>query len=947
MRSSAGRPLDAHSRAFFEPRFGRDFSHVRVHTDATAASSARTINAHAFTAGSNIFFAAGRYNPGTDSGLRLIAHELTHTIQKSVGPQGGENPPAASAHRFGSETAEFAVAQAPQQPIELEQRSPAEKLNREEGGADASAPPPQSSTADPSAAMDAGVPGSPAQAPPVHAEFEEIQLTTDAEEMKRRLEGYVEDHGLESLQAIGPQFETDLNRRRFENSPEYLSDVSGIPDWIETNRRTLALIEEAAPAFRAAHQQVVQESNEFLAVFDVQAHVTLSQMLSASEERILSERERYGLTRTVTEHTRRQRGMYGEPATVIEQEAHYSMGDNEGTRGMAAAAGRLAEKVRAIRSLMDQRNATQSYTASEYVSEEQLAREMAAYREGDERVQHAVREYNTMRNAAENDYPILAAYTPLDTTGTYYVDQTIDRLSTVAAGSTSRAAESLYDETAERLANIGQVYEAVVAGDLSVWKLPAVVSLTAQNMNALPPLMQARLVSDKVDQVQSAGEILHTALAVLAIALGALAAIPTGGSSLAAGVAVAAGIGSAALGIGMAAEHIQQYAIEAAANGTDFDKARAISQVEPSLFWLAVDIVGALGGAAADIHAAAAAFRSLSTTLREAAQLRQLAQQGERVAEADAKMAQLASDGDRVAPGLGRRLTEAVTREGTAIERDAAVAAWEGSLSAESRAFLVDNPEIRAIYREMDADLRWLCTHCSVRCLIENISRDQVTRLRTVMRRLESEDMERLRIYLHVRKDSIESAISNLERVADSAGMTALFERSLTELANPATAPILSNGAATAARTSAGQAAGGEFLPTAGADWLRNTGGSSGMIPGQVAARLRGRQFASFDEFQEAFWREVSNDPVLMSGFDPVRNQPRLLAGNAPFVAQTERWSGAGRGRFVLHHIIPIEHGGGVYDMSNLLVTSPRLHWGIIHSPTAPMAPFRQLPLGE
>jgi hypothetical protein len=81
LHSSAGQPLDRHARAFFEPRFGRDLSNVRVHSDATAAASARAINAHAFTAGSDIFFAPGRYAPSSEDGQRLLAHELTHTAQ--------------------------------------------------------------------------------------------------------------------------------------------------------------------------------------------------------------------------------------------------------------------------------------------------------------------------------------------------------------------------------------------------------------------------------------------------------------------------------------------------------------------------------------------------------------------------------------------------------------------------------------------------------------------------------------------------------------------------------------------------------------------------------------------------------------------------------------------------------------------------------------------------
>jgi hypothetical protein len=79
---SSGQPLDTQTRAFFEPRFGYDFSDVRVHTDPKAAESARAVNALAYTVGKDIAFEEGQYTPGNISGEKLLAHELTHVIQQ-------------------------------------------------------------------------------------------------------------------------------------------------------------------------------------------------------------------------------------------------------------------------------------------------------------------------------------------------------------------------------------------------------------------------------------------------------------------------------------------------------------------------------------------------------------------------------------------------------------------------------------------------------------------------------------------------------------------------------------------------------------------------------------------------------------------------------------------------------------------------------------------------
>jgi hypothetical protein len=81
-----GQPLDAQTRAFMEPRFGHDFSQVRVHTDAKAAESARAVNALAYTVGRDVVFGVGQYSPGTSDGKRLLAHELTHLVQQRHQP---------------------------------------------------------------------------------------------------------------------------------------------------------------------------------------------------------------------------------------------------------------------------------------------------------------------------------------------------------------------------------------------------------------------------------------------------------------------------------------------------------------------------------------------------------------------------------------------------------------------------------------------------------------------------------------------------------------------------------------------------------------------------------------------------------------------------------------------------------------------------------------------
>jgi hypothetical protein len=84
--ASPGAPLDRPTRAWAEPRFGRGFGDVRVHTGADAAASARAVSAWAYTVGRDVVFADGRYDPGSREGKRLLAHELAHVAQQAGTP---------------------------------------------------------------------------------------------------------------------------------------------------------------------------------------------------------------------------------------------------------------------------------------------------------------------------------------------------------------------------------------------------------------------------------------------------------------------------------------------------------------------------------------------------------------------------------------------------------------------------------------------------------------------------------------------------------------------------------------------------------------------------------------------------------------------------------------------------------------------------------------------
>lgn len=87
--SARGQPLTAHERQFYEPRLGHSLEHIRVHADERAATSAQLLGARAYTVANHIIFARGQYDPATQNGRALLAHELVHTLQNSARAGGG------------------------------------------------------------------------------------------------------------------------------------------------------------------------------------------------------------------------------------------------------------------------------------------------------------------------------------------------------------------------------------------------------------------------------------------------------------------------------------------------------------------------------------------------------------------------------------------------------------------------------------------------------------------------------------------------------------------------------------------------------------------------------------------------------------------------------------------------------------------------------------------
>jgi hypothetical protein len=226
------------------------------------------------------------------------------------------------------------------------------------------------------------------------------------------------------------------------------------------------------------------------------------------------------------------------------------------------------------------------------------------------------------------------------------------------------------------LVNVARTQEALDDGDLNIWKEPRVVSLTMSQMLVVPGTLRGLMVDLKIAH-ETKGSWTDWAIAALTLGLAVLAAIPTGGSSVVAGVVLAADIAGAATDLYLIADHVKEYELGKAKAGTDLDAARAISADRPSFFWLALDIIGTGIGLAGAVKT----FGHVAEDLAAAA-ARRLSK--EEIDIAVARVYRYAREGQLSADGAER--VELELRRGTGAAADDAAAAIDDTAEVADQA---------------------------------------------------------------------------------------------------------------------------------------------------------------------------------------------------------------------------------------------------------------------
>ncbi|MEJ3748617.1 hypothetical protein WEI85_35720 [Actinomycetes bacterium KLBMP 9797] len=365
----------------------------------------------------------------------------------------------------------------------------------------------------------------------------------------------------------------------------------------------------------AALNAELAEWDRFAGVFERVARETVRKMLDFSEKRVSAERDRYGVTST-EEWTHTEWG----PARGPDR---HGLADNPATTAMARAARQLLDALTPLQAAVAKLEAVDvpevrgswEFDTGLRPTPPDPAK-LAAAREEVRRTQER---YLLLLNEVTTEgtgFPVLSSFAEYDRLHTFDLKGVRRRLETVGRGvpGGEPTAALVAGDVLGKLANIAEVRAALKNRRLNIWAADNVVAMTKLEMGIARGSLEDRIINQRVSDDASDRRLRDLLIGAFAFALGLLAAPLTGGGSLAAAAGVVAGAGGLALSAGLAFEHLQEYQLEKAASGTDFSKARAISTLEPSLFWLALDIVGVV----ADLGAAARAFQHLARHARTA-----------------------------------------------------------------------------------------------------------------------------------------------------------------------------------------------------------------------------------------------------------------------------------------------------------------------------------------
>ncbi|MFJ7215644.1 hypothetical protein [Amycolatopsis sp. NPDC098790] len=351
----------------------------------------------------------------------------------------------------------------------------------------------------------------------------------------------------------------------------------------------------------AAVKEFDEENRVFMEKFETQAGNLVDQLLINAKDQIGKEQQKLGLTAktekdldtgTSTSYSAANKGYLDEAKKAagvlaeLRSTADYRAGVYKEARK------RFEQVAATLPANVDPNNQLGGGAGPAIVTEHEAVR--LSWQEAEQ----------AFANKAKDETAKYALLAPLVAGG----EGTVERLREFSKESSEWSAQNIGEQFAKKLENIQTVHDEL-GGRFSIWKQPTVVSMMHKQLQS--DAGQQKMVGDKVTEIKVEEEDSKMMYAAVALGLGLLAAIPTGGTSLLAGVAFTAAASGAALSAYTAYQETQDYLLQSAATDTSLDRAFQISTDESSLLPLAIDIAAAI----LDLGAAKAAFATLKEAI--------------------------------------------------------------------------------------------------------------------------------------------------------------------------------------------------------------------------------------------------------------------------------------------------------------------------------------------
>ena len=602
------------------------------------------MDARAFTSGTHIVFAHGVYDPASDDGTRLLAHELAHVAQqRAPGVVYRTNGGGASQTTLSAaKNPEFPAAAVPPEGADVFELGPF-KLTADEG----------------------------------HLRALLLNLiakegSSAALELVSHVRGFMLIHG-----AFGSMSQEEL--KELSEKPTIAKDIA---QW--RLGRTLL------PKLERVHTTLDQEKTTYVTGFEDDARKLACELLKQSEDRVKAEAIKYGLTEEQIRKT--ETGCYETACWETEtKETVYHIADNSPSKaGLAAAATVLVSHRNTVegkrRELLSHQWVESSSVSSEGVTHyrddqyDVVAAEM----------EQEIKKYHDLHNHFQSRYPILGDIGALE--------RSPDRLAQLASDNANNMAAVIGPETADRRKKINDTRAGLQpGGEGNVWGLDRIVSMLKAVRGLGEGTWELRVVNEKQAAETWDKTWKELALGVLSLAFSLLAPV-TGGLSLIA----AAGISGY-----LAYEHLKEYEFQRAASGSDFSRARTVSAEEPTLLWLALDILGAMLDVGAVVSAtarAAATIGKASRILKAVAPEVKAAQAAGQAIDPDAlgAAARAAGADEQVVKAIVRSVEQHV-HDARAVERAAGATPKDIDLLAEAAKRgeqIIESEGALVLYRE-------------------------------------------------------------------------------------------------------------------------------------------------------------------------------------------------------------------------------------------------------